>query len=133
MTKPEAEDLRQIHNLLADYGQTLDEGRWDDHFAVWAEDCEFVVFGRSFRGRKTIDEFMRGAVRGKHLTAAPHLEFDGDRARSVSDYVFFRSSDLELYTAGIYRDDLVRTDERWKIARREVEIQLRKPQADKSN
>jgi len=126
MTTPSTEDLRQIHNLLADYGATLDEGRWDDHLALWAEECEFVAFGRSYRGRGAIDRFMRNAVAGKHVTALPRLELEGDRAHSVADFVFYRSSDLALYTAGAYRDDLVRTDEGWKLARREADIQLRR-------
>jgi 3-phenylpropionate/cinnamic acid dioxygenase small subunit len=124
MSTPSADDLRQIQNLLADYGATLDEARWDDHFALWTEDCEVFVFGRSFLGREAIDRFMRKTVRGKHFTAGPHLEFDGDRARSTSDFVFFRSSDLRLYSAGVYRDDLVRTSQGWKLARREIDIQL---------
>ena len=124
MSDPSADDLRQIHNLLADYSATLDEGRWSDHLELWVEDCEIFVFGRSFRGREKIDRFMRKTVRGKHLTALPHLEFDGDHARSVADYVFFRSPDRVLYSAGVYRDDLVRTGEGWKLARREIEIQL---------
>ena len=121
-----ADDLRQIQNLLADYGATLDQGRWDDHFELWIEDCEIFVFGRSVRGREEIGRFMRNAIRGKHITAVPHVEFDGDRATSVADYVFFRSSDRLLFSAGVYRDEMVRTGEGWKLARREIEIQLRK-------
>jgi 3-phenylpropionate/cinnamic acid dioxygenase small subunit len=125
MTMPSAEDLRQIQNLLFDYGSTLDGGRWDEHLSLWIEDCEMFVFGRSFRGREAIDRFMRKAVRGKHVTAVPHLEFDEDRARCRADFVFYRSSDMQLYSAGFYRDDLVRIGEEWKLARREIEIQLR--------
>ena len=125
MSAPSADDLRQIQNLLADYGATVDEARWDDHFALWTEDCEVFVFGRSFQGREAIDRFMRKTVRGKHITAVPNLEFDGDRARSIADFVFYRASDLKLYSAGVYRDDLVRTSEGWKLARREIQIQLR--------
>jgi len=125
MSLPSADDLRQIQNLLADYGATIDEGRWAEHLALWIEDCEIFVFGRSFRGSEAIDGFMRKTIRGKHVTAAPHLEFDGDRARSIADFVFYRSSDRKLHSAGVYRDDLVRTGAGWKLARREIEIQLR--------
>lgn len=125
MSAPTAEDLRQIQNLLADYGATVDEGRWEELLSLWTEDCEMLVFGRSYRGRESIDRFMRKAVRGKHITAVPHLEFDGDSARSVADYVFYRASDRKMYSAGVYRDDLSRTGEGWKLARREIEIQLR--------
>ncbi len=129
MTAFGAEDLRQIHNLLADYGATLDEARWDDHLALWAEDGELLVFGRSFRGHEAIGRFMGRTVRGKHVTALPHLEFesggDADRARSIADFVFFRSSDRVLYSAGVYRDDLIRVGAGWRLERREIDIQLR--------
>ena len=124
-TELDAEDLRKILNLLADYGSTLDEERWDEHLALWAEDGEMFVFGRSHRGREAIDRFMRKTVRGKHVTAAPHLEANADGARSIADFIFFRSSDLKLYSAGVYRDDLVRRGGEWKLARREIVIQLR--------
>ena len=125
MTPPDVDDLIQIHALLADYGATLDEMRWNDHTALWTEDAELHVFGRSYRGREAIEGFMRKAVHGKHVTAVPHLEFQGDRARSVADFVFFRSSDLALHTAGVYRDDLLHTNAGWRFGRREIEIQLR--------
>ncbi len=125
MSDFDVEDLRQIQNLLADYGATLDEDRWDEHLALWSEDAVLLVFGRSYRGRDAIGGFMTRAVKGKHVTATPHLEFSGDRARSVADFVFFRSSDLKLYSAGVYRDQLEKQAGAWKLARREIDIQLR--------
>src|SRR2546422_7145744 len=77
VTDRAADDLRQILALLAEYGATLDEGRWQDHRELWTETAELCVFGRTLRGRDAIEEFMRKAVRGKHLTAAPRLEIDG--------------------------------------------------------
>jgi 3-phenylpropionate/cinnamic acid dioxygenase small subunit len=126
MTTPTAEDLRQIHNLLVDYGATIDEGRWEEHLELWTEDAELVVFGRIHRGRDALDRFMRSAVRGKHVTAVPRLDFEGDRAHGSTDYVFYRASDLALFTSGVYRDLLVRTNGGWRLARRQVEIQLRR-------
>ena len=76
MTVPSAEDLRQIQNLLFDYGSTLDGGHWDEHLSLWIEDCEMFVFGRSFRGREAIDRFMRKATRGKHVTAVDIRRLD---------------------------------------------------------
>ena len=43
----------------------------------------------------------------------------------LADEVFFRSSDRVLYSAGVYRDAMRRAGEGWKLARREIEIQLR--------
>ena len=47
MTVPSAEDLRQIQNLLFDYGSTLDGGRWDEHLSLWIEfDTEVAALWR---------------------------------------------------------------------------------------
>ena len=124
MSDFDAEDLRQIQNLLADYGATVDEARWEDHLALWTEDCEMLVFGRSYRGKDAIGAFIGKTTRGKHVTAAPHLEFIGDKALGVADYIFFRASDLKLYSAGVYRDEFTRQGGTWRLHRREIDIQL---------
>ena len=117
-------DLREILGWLAEYGASVDEERWSDLRALWAEDAELCVFGRSYRGADAIETFMRQAKRGKHITAVPHIEFDGERARSAADYVFFAKPDLAPFSAGVYRDEWLRRDGRWWLARREIEIQL---------
>jgi len=118
-------DLREILGWLAEYGASVDEQRWSDLRALWAPDAELSVFGQTHRGADAIEAFMRRAIRGKHITAAPRVEIDGDRARSAADYIFFRSPDLAPFTAGVYRDEWIRRDGRWWLARREIEIQLR--------
>jgi hypothetical protein len=123
--KPLSDDLRQILGGLAEYGASLDEERWVDHRALWSEDAELCVFGKTHRGRDAIEAFMRSAPLGKHLTGVPRVELDGERARSTCDFVFFRAPGLVPATAGVYRDQWLRRDGRWRLARREIEIQLR--------
>jgi 3-phenylpropionate/cinnamic acid dioxygenase small subunit len=120
----QAEDLRAILGLLADYGATFDSGRWDDHRALYVEGAELHVFGRCYAGPERIVARLRKAHRGKHLTGVPRIECDGDRARSLSDFVFFRE-DLRLYSAGSYVDELVRTAAGWRFASRKIEIGMR--------
>jgi SnoaL-like domain len=119
-----AEDLRQILAVLAEYGATLDEQRWSDHRELWTEAAELFVFGRTHRGRDAIEKFMRRAVLGKHITAVPRVEIEGDHARSAADFVFYRAPDLAPFSAGVYHDEWERSDGRWRLARREIEIQL---------
>ena len=121
----DANDLREILALLANYGATLDEGRWEDHLELWNDTCVLRVFGRDFEGKSRIDRFMRGAHRGKHLTGVPRVAVTDKGATSVSDFVFFRAGEMTLNSAGSYRDELVRTSEGWRFAHREIEIQLR--------
>ena len=125
MSARAADDLREILGVLAEYGASLDQARWPDLREVFAEDAELSVFGRTHRGRDEIEAFMRAATRGKHLTGVPRIELDGDRARTAADFVFFRATDLAASAAGMYRDEWVRRDGRWWLAKREIEVQMR--------
>lgn len=119
-----ADDLRQVLALLADYGHTLDDGKWEEHMALYAHDCRLRVFGREYVGREAIEAFMRQAHHGQHLTGVPSVEFDGTTARSCSDFVFFRK-DMQLYSAGRYEDELVCEGDSWRIGTREIHIRFR--------
>ena len=120
----DADTIREILALLAEYGQTVDQQRWDEHRALWATECHLVVFDNDHAGRDTITTFMKGSPRGKHLTGVPNIQIHGDRASVRSDFVFFNDH-LALRTAGWYEDDLVRENECWRFERRQIEIQLR--------
>ena len=124
MTQPDS-DLREILGWLAEYGASVDEQRWSDLRALWTPDAQLCVFGKTYRGPDEIEAFMRKAIRGKHITAVPRVELDGQRARSIADYIFFRRTDLAPFTAGVYRDEWLRRDGRWWLARREIEVQMR--------
>ena len=122
----QAEDLRQVLALLADYGRTLDEGSWDEHLDLYAEDCHLHVFGTDHAGREAIGRFLKSAPRGKHLTGLPNVQFDGATARARSDYLFFKE-DLRLFNAGTYEDEFVREAAGWRFACRKVESRLLAP------
>ena len=119
-----AADLREILGWLAEYGASVDEQRWADLHRLWTAEAELCVFGQTHRGPDAIEAFMRRAIPGKHITAVPRVELDGERARSVADFIFFRA-DLSPFTAGVYRDEWVRRDGRWWLARREIRVQMR--------
>ncbi|MBJ19401.1 MAG: nuclear transport factor 2 family protein [bacterium] len=120
----EAEDLRQILALIADYCETLDDGRTEEHLDLYVDDCCLHVFGKDFEGKERIGRFMGKAHRGKHLSGVPRMTFDADSAHAVSDFVFFRE-DMKLYSAGTYHDDFLKTPSGWRIQTRKIEIQLR--------
>lgn len=120
----ESDDLRQILAVLADYGRTLDGALWDDHLALYADDCHLLVFGKDHAGKERIARFMQQAHRGKHLTGVASVTFAGNSARATSDFVFFRQ-DLRLYSAGTYHDEFVRTEQGWRLSSRRIEIQMR--------
>ena len=121
-----AEDLRQILSLHREYGATLDVEDFAAHEKLWTEDAVLDVFGKEHVGPAAIREFMKGAFTGKHITGVPTIEIEGSRATALSDFVFFRDTDLALFTAGVYADELVRQGGRWLLVRRKIEIQFRK-------
>jgi 3-phenylpropionate/cinnamic acid dioxygenase small subunit len=125
----DADDLREVLALLADYCQTLDQGRIDDHMELYADDCSLEVFGREFEGKDRVRRFMENAEVGQHLTGVPSVQPRGDEADVTSDFVFFRA-DMALFTAGTYEDVLRRTPEGWRFVTRRIDIRLRQPELE---
>jgi len=119
----QAEDLRQILALLADYSRLLDEAKLDALLELWSKDCRLHVFGKDYVGREAIARFLAASPRGKHVTGVPNVQFDGTTARSRADYLFFKD-DLRLLSAGSYEDEFVREPAGWRFVRRTVESQL---------
>jgi SnoaL-like protein len=118
----EPDDLNGILALEAGYCHSLDQGRWDDLAGLLMPDCVMHILGQDFVGREAVVLFLKGSARGKHIVSVPLIEFlKGGRATVEIDQIFIRLPDMVLMVAGMYRDDLVKTDSgEWKIKRREV-------------
>lgn len=123
----QADDLMTIMRLLADYCQTLDQRRIDDHMDLYVDDCCLEVFGRRFEGVERVRRFMDNSHAGQHLTGVPSITPSGeDAAEIASDFVFFRE-DLKLFTAGTYHDEVRRTDDGWRFVTRRIETRVGPP------
>lgn len=122
----ETETLRQILSLQRAYGATLDEEDFAAHEELWTDDAVLEVFGKEHVGPGAIRGFMEKAFTGKHIAGVPSVEIDGSRATAASDFVFFRDTDLALFTAGVYTDEFLEQGSQWRFARRKIEIQFRK-------
>jgi 3-phenylpropionate/cinnamic acid dioxygenase small subunit len=118
-------DTRAVMTLLARYAHLLDAGDFAGTAGLWTSDGTLDVFGRTIRGHDALRDFFAGAVTGKHFGGVPAIDLDTDRARVESDYVFFRGDDLSLFSAGRYIDDLVRTDDGWRLSHRTIVIEHR--------
>ncbi len=125
--EPTLQDLLDILALHREYGASLDEKRLEDHLGLWLPDAVLHVFGREYAGVEAIARFMRTARDGKHLTLAPQVRFEADRASALADFIFYDAPDLSVYSAGLYRDELVRSADGWRFARREIDLQIRRP------
>jgi uncharacterized protein (TIGR02246 family) len=121
------EDLLEIHQLFVDYGLALDAGDFDTYASLFAKDGEVMIgpMGRA-KGRDEIRELMSGMLSGGvgssyHIISSPQVQLDGDTATSQVMWSVVNLADdgqARLTMIGRHKDDLVREEGRWKIARR---------------
>jgi uncharacterized protein (TIGR02246 family) len=127
------EDLLEIHQLFVDYGLALDAGDLDAYAALFAKDDEVLIgpMGRA-RGRDEIKALMTKTLSGGvgssfHIISSPQVQLDGDSATSQVMWSVVTQADsgqAALTMIGRHRDDLVREDGHWKIARRRGFVDL---------
>lgn len=115
-------ELLELQHL---YGHVLDRGLWERIGHVFSEDAVFdpsnvglpAMHGLAEIREKLLPlEDAAGPRRCHHSTNAVIVEGSGDRARMLSKYIC--SSEGSAISYGEYEDDLVRTSEGWRIARR---------------
>ncbi|OBA83957.1 hypothetical protein A9W99_06060 [Mycobacterium sp. 1164966.3] len=110
-------DQAAIRELIARYALSLDAGDIDQCVELFAEDSEFLVYGKSFAGRQGIGGMFREAPHGLHLTGVSRIDVDGDTATARSQVLFVRAGSLQLRPA-LYDDELVRDGGYWRFRRR---------------
>lgn len=114
------DDRAAILELIARYALSLDVGDIDQCVELFADNAEFVVYGRTFTGRDGIAGMFREAPRGLHLTGVSLIDVDPDitdTATARSQVLFVRAGDLHQRPA-VYDDDLVRCGGQWRFRRR---------------
>src|SRR5262245_47508411 len=127
------EDRQAIHELLMNYGRTLDSRDFAGFERLFARDAEYGGGrGGMAKGPAAIRARLEAALK---MNAAPapgrdwHLFFNetidlhGDTATAVSMGAFFVRGDgnkLESNSIAIYTDVLAREDGKWKFKRREL-------------
>ena len=127
-------ELEHIRRVIVQYGQLLDDGRFEEWGALFAEDAEFwsipgdhLPGGGRIRGRMEIvrsvaavGERLQAQGRLIHFGGSPIIDVDGVRARAWWDFVVVQTGPVgaEIPFSGRYYADLVRTGERWRFCRR---------------
>jgi len=140
LAQDEAADRAAIHELLVDYGSTLDARDFDGFAALFAKDGVYVAGSGAGASGKDAGEMMRKVFAGNamgfkepnfHVFFNEVVTLDGpDRAHatSMSFYVVPNEQNRpEPVLMARYHDDLVREDGKWKFARREVESLIPAP------
>jgi uncharacterized protein (TIGR02246 family) len=127
----ELEDRQAIHELLMNYGRTLDARDFAGFERLFARDAEYGGSrGPMTKGPAAIRASLEAAL-AKNAAAAPGRDWHfllnetvtlhGDEAAAVSLGAFFvrgEGNKLESNSIAIYTDRLVREDGTWKFKRR---------------
>jgi uncharacterized protein (TIGR02246 family) len=121
-------DRTQIRELTARYNRAFDDGDPEAFVATFTEDGVMEVTGTfEVAGRDGLAEMVRHTPYGVvHVTVDATVEVDGDRAvQNVTMVILSRpakdaapGAHSKLSNTGRYRDELVRTADGWRFARR---------------
>jgi uncharacterized protein (TIGR02246 family) len=119
-------DLRAIEQLMVRYADRIDANDPEGAATCFAEDGVGKYWGE-YRGRKDIAARL-GKILKLFSTTSHHLsnvsiQLDGDQATAMSYvYAFHRMADTNdpMHYWGRWVDRLVRTEEGWLFAEREV-------------
>jgi 3-phenylpropionate/cinnamic acid dioxygenase small subunit len=126
------EDRQDITDVLLRYATGIDRRDWPLFRTVFTDDCE-LDYGEvgSWKGVDAVTEFMQQAhaMAGHtmHRLTNQVITVDGDsaEARTYVDALIMLGDNISgVNAAGFYDDDLVRTDDGWRVTRRRF-IQVR--------
>jgi 3-phenylpropionate/cinnamic acid dioxygenase small subunit len=113
-----ADDHAEIRNLLARYCLLLDHDDVEGWVALFTPDATYRAYGHTFAGHDGLRRMLAGAPGGLHLGGPPVIDLvDGDRARVQQNLLFIDRTTGESRGA-VYDDELVRTEEGWRIGSR---------------
>ena len=122
----EREDRQDISDLLVRYATGIDRRDWPLFRTVFTNDCE-LDYGEigSWNGIDTVADFMEKvhALAGHtlHRLSNQVIEVDGDTAVArtyVDALIMVGDNQSGVNGVGFYDDELVRTADGWRVARR---------------
>lgn len=115
---PTPEDHIAITQLLARYCLSLDVDDVDGWVGLFTEDAAYEVYGRSWDGHDGLRKMMSVAPGGLHLGGPPVIDMvDDDHAKTMQNLLFVERT-TGIQRNSVYDDDLLRTPDGWRIARR---------------
>ena len=121
-------DESDIRRLIAEYCHHYDDHRSTEFAALFTEDAQFTVFGKSRIGRQEIHDHIGtqqpGMAPGQHVTYNSVIEIasDGLTARAWTDFLYLSKPEtgLAISNAGRYHDRIVRDPDRWRFRNRTI-------------
>lgn len=134
LTPQDLLDRAGIDDAINAYSHALDQRDWSILPEAFTPDAEIVLIDRE----KVLDpaslvELLSGndatRVGGQHLVGKTRHRIEGDRAHTVTEALWTTLQTTEedgifllIRGTGIYVDDLVRGEDGWRIARRELAL-----------
>ena len=126
----EREDRQDISELLVRYATSIDRRDWPLFRTVFTDDCE-LDYGEigAWKGVDAVTEFMEKvhalAGRTMHRLSNIAITVDGDQAlaRTYLDGLMMAPDNKSAANPiGFYDDEIVRTADGWRIARRRLTL-----------
>lgn len=124
MTEPD--DRQDISDLLVRYATGIDRRDWPLFRTVFTDDCE-LDYGEigTWQGVDAVTEFMdhTHAMAGHtlHRLTNQAITLDGDKATArtyIDAVIMFGDNQSGVNAWGFYDDEIVRSADGWRIARR---------------
>lgn len=119
-----AEDQTEILQLLHRYAYCFDRGDARGWANLFTDDAYYDGGVEVVRGREEIISYAtRDPGHGdtprevrRHVVVTPVIDLDGDRAQVHSTFLVLEET--SIYLVGTYEDEMVRTPEGWRFAKR---------------
>jgi 3-phenylpropionate/cinnamic acid dioxygenase small subunit len=122
-------DRIAIVDVLLRYGSSLDDKDWDRLESCFTPDAVGILAGGPrLEGYQAILTAVRDALAyypaTQHMISNHEVELDGDRARLRSNLIATHVIPDGTFTVfGVYREELVRTPEGWRIVHHQLDAQ----------
>lgn len=134
-TTTSAEDILALRRLADDYGSTVDTRDGDGFAGVFTRDGVLAIYepnedepSLTYTGHdelRTVTELVKRFTTTFHLMANHQVDVDGDSATGMVYGLSLHLTETEgrgfnTFMVMKYRDRYQRTDDGWRIARRDV-------------
>ena len=110
------EDRDEILQLLYRYNHAIDGGDAHGWAGTFTADGVFDVAGQVRSGRDELAAFASGVHGYRHIVVNPVIDVAGDAATVRAYFVVYRGT--ALTATGTYADEVVRTPDGWRFAKR---------------
>jgi len=119
------EDIEAIKRLRHKYFRCLDGKLWDEMEDCFADDVKTAYFNGEIRtnGKAEIMQFFRGglgeSLRAIHHGHQPEIDLTSNTEATgiwcLHNYLIEQNSNTRQIVGGIYHDEYVKIDGKWKI------------------